>query len=861
MQNTPLLGEYRIHTDCFPDLDAAIDSLRQPDFLALHERARSDRVSRMLCDFIAGHPEPCFLLPAVIQFIERIDREKILSRYTFNSFELWLNQYSGLSFEENGRIRGRIAGKWLERSEYQVLFPIGMGKVYEGSHFVSAHKSPDLDTTVASFWGWLDAFAARVGDGLHVWNIPGGVPPKQIETTLLFKEIFGEAVFTHVAKDRLALHLTGKDLLSQKDMVRTTPGVSIASIDHERKNKAVVVVDEQGFYLGDWRGMDVEAVRQVIILLSSCLRWFENQLHLRLISLLAQENLCIEEADHALVSLFQMQLDACEPVEGFSEKEKQSVRLFVVKVLSLKEGLQCTFERLGDCLAHLAQVPFDGVSSLVERMRSLFDARGKVVEKREAVFLFLKEVVGSLHETIFKMRERLEKLDLALLTKQEVFSHHPTFVTARSDVEEIRSKMGDYAALTVVYPDQDRWIPAGTIHAADVRKPTLGTVSLRDFCNPEEVTIPPYLEVISVIDHHKSQLRTAAPPLAILADVQSCNTLVASCAFTINDRTSLGGQTKEGIEKQIKETDSSRLLQKLLMRKIAASKNSSFYIHPMREMVEYFHFLYAILDDTDLLSKVSAQDVECVAQLLNRLKTLSVGEEIEVISLDDLPRDPSFPKKAAAKILQNREMYSLYRKIYAHKEKALEENLALCAQGKASTIFSDTKEQNGCCRVGQTKIFASNLSFFRRHADAIRSVWLRGAMDVSEKKQEIMLHLHMVSTIVSAEDVYRGKNAEHAHKDEMWIWIPPGEMPIERLKKFLYQFQNSPGLKDNPLDVEFLGDNGEELALVFKESFLDVPQKFSKQGLPLAVLRFKAGSLNSRKAMVSPFLPTYTQTI
>ena len=35
-----------------------------------------------------------------------------------------------------------------------------MGKIYEGTHFVTAHKSPDLDTTIASFWGWLDAFAA-----------------------------------------------------------------------------------------------------------------------------------------------------------------------------------------------------------------------------------------------------------------------------------------------------------------------------------------------------------------------------------------------------------------------------------------------------------------------------------------------------------------------------------------------------------------------------------------------------------------------------------------------------------------------------------------------------------------------------
>ncbi len=856
MQKASLVGDYRIETESFPDIESVFHRFQQPEFLALHDRGRSDRVNRALCDAISLQKEPCFLLPAVLRFVERVDREKILEHYTLTSFELWLNQYSNLSFEENAHIRGRIAGKWIERSDYQGLFPIGMGKVYEGSHFVSAHKSPDLDTTVASFWGWLDAFAARVGDGLHLWNLPGGEAPPQIEIDILFRDIFGASVFTHVAKNRLALSLTGKDLLSQKGVLRVTPSASIASIDHDRENKAVMVVDEQGFYLGDWRGMDVEGVRQVVILLSSSLRWFENNIHLQWISLLAQNDLHRETAEAVLEALFSSQILQSEPVQGFSLKEKKNVQGFIQKVLGLQEGLQCSFEQLGTCLARFGSTSFAGAKLIAKRMHSLFDLDGCVVEKRPAIFEFLKKEVGSLHESIFKIRERLEKLDIALLTKREVFDHHPTFVTVRSDVEEIQSKMGNYSSLTVVYPDKDRWIPVGAIHAADIRKPTLGTVSLRDFCNGEEMTIPSYLEVISVIDHHKSQLRTLSPPLAILADVQSCNTLVAFCAFAINDRTSLGGQTREQIENQMKTATSSHILQRLLTRKIAAASPSPFYIHPVREFVEYLHFLYAILDDTDLLSKVSVRDVECVVQLLNRLKTLMTKEESEVISLDDLPRDKNFPKKAAERILQNQEMYSLYRKIYAHKEKSVEENLALCAKGKPSTIFADTKEQNGCCRVGQTKLFASNFPFFRRHEDAIRRAWLEGGKAVSEKNPDIVFHLHMVSTIVSAEEVHRGKAVDHTHRDELWIWIPSGDFSIERLKKFLSRFQNSSGLKDNPMTVEFLGENGPELSLIFKESFLDIPHIFAPRGLPIAVLHYRAGSLNSRKAMVSPFLPT-----
>jgi hypothetical protein len=253
---------------------------------------------------------------------------------------------------------------------------------------------------------------------------------------------------------------------------------------------------------------------------------------------------------------------------------------------------------------------------------------------------------------------------------------------------------------------------------------------------------------------------------------------------------------------------------------------------------------------------VSAPDVECVVSLLNRLKSLVLQKETEVLSLNDLPRDKNFPKKAAQRILQNDEMYSLYRKIYAHKEEEVGRNIALCTQGKPSTIFADTKEQNVCCRVGQTKLFVHNIAFFNKHADAIRRIWSDKAAAASKEKPEILLHIHMISTIVSAEEVYKGKIESYAHKDEMWIWIPSEDLAIEQLKHFLNHFQKAPGLKENPMEVEFLGENAAELSLVFKESFFDIPQKISKRNLPIAILRYKAASINSRKAMVSPFLPT-----
>ncbi len=817
-----VLGDHQITVRFFDDLDTLIKKLKSSKKLVLRER--SETVNRALLELIQGEAEPCFLLPAVLEFIQRVDEAKILEEYTFSSFEIWLNQHSGLDFDENYRVRGKIAGKRVERGDYQALFPIGMGKVYEGTHFVTAHKSPDLDTTVASFWGWLDAFAARVSDGLHVWNLPDGPPASQIEIEWIFQDLFGPAVFTHLPKTRTILSLTGNDLVTQKGLLRKGLSDSISEIDHDRDHNAVVVVDEEGFFLGDWRAADVEGVRQVIISLSSCLRWFENSLHLNLISSFAKEKLHVDDIESMLKKLLNMKLKACEPALDFSKKQAEHVADFLIKVLHIKKGLEADFDELAEKLCKLGEVPFGGVDGLIAKMNKahLFDKKGKLIDDRPAIFTFLEGAIERLHLGIVKIRSRMEKLDIALKTKYEVFGHRPNSATVRSEVEEIKSKMGNYTYLTLSHPENGRLYPVGVIQASDLRKGTLGTVSLRDFCNRDEMGIPPYLDVISVIDHHKTVLNTFAPPMAILSDAQSSNTLVAQRAFEIND----------------------------------SNRKKPHYIHPQREFIEYLHFLYAIIDDTDLLSKVSPIDVQCVASLLNRMKTLHLGKKTEIIDLSDLPRDRNFPKKAAERILRNEDMYSLYSKVYQYREIEVEKNLSLCAKGEASNLFADTKEQNGCCRVGQTKMFAGNVPYFEKHANEIRRVWLQRAIKVHKEKSEIDLHIHMTSTIVSAEEVYRGTVGKYPHKDELWIWIPDEEMAIERLKQFLSSFQGSPAFKNNPLEVEFLGANSDELALIFKESFFDIPQKVLKKELPIAVLKFKAGSLNSRKAMVSPFLPT-----
>jgi hypothetical protein len=736
-----------------------------------------------------------------------------------------------------------------------------MGKMYPGSHFVTAHASPDLDTTVASFWGWMDAFSARVSKGIHVWNVPGGKGPAQAETDLLFFSIFGPSVFEVLSKHRTALSISGIDLVTQQGVAEKRLEDSILDIDPDSSSNAIVLVDKNGGYLGEWRSTDVDRVRSVVNLLNQCLRWYENYLHVQLIALFAEEKLSKDQLQAFFKTMQEMTFDECLPAKEFSSAQRKAADSYLMKVLHVSKGMKSSFSDFAKALAKRHLFEFEEFSKLSMKTEQIFDKTGRVTLDRATLFQYLTQVISSLEKAVYAIREYVDRLEVALEIKSEVFGLSPHHVNYRADLEEIRSKIDNQPYLTVTESGKEGDLfSLGVIHATDLFKTSLGTVTLRDFSNREETKIPPYLDVISILDHHKSQMVTASPSVSRISDAQSANVLVAQISFAISDPFSSGGMNQEEIASQIKEVQKNlespsnkRILQRLLKRELA--QKTPYFVSPEREIIEYLQCLYAILDDTDLLSKVSDMDVKCVAEILNRLKSLISKKEVEIIHLDNLAHDETFARKAADRILQNEDMYSLYSKVYAAKEEAVEKNLILASQVKKSNLFADTKEQNGCCRVGQTKLFSRNFSTFTGYEKAIREKWLTLAQKVHEEHPEIDFHLHMISTIPGAEELYAGKSEEFSHQDELWLWIPQTEVATEHLKNFLSAF--SPSVTNNPMEVEFLGSNAAELVQIFKESFHAIPAKNSSQeGMSIAVLRYKAGSLNSRKSMISPYLPT-----
>lgn len=864
-----LLGEFRFESKKFEGLESIFSRFEDENFQTYNFQEKNDLVNSTLLGLIQNEERNTFLLGSVVDYITQVVDRGILENYSFSSFEIWLNQYSGLSKENNYKIRGKIAGKYLPRDVYQIYFPIGMGKTHFGTHFVTAHNSPDLDTTVASFWGWVDAFAARVGNGTHIWNVPGGPPSGQVEIGILFDDLFGKNSVNCLAKTRLSLTLNSLDLMTQSGMNKKYSNQLALSFDHERQKNAIILIDEEGYYLGDWRNIDVEGVRQVVTDLNKCFLWFETDLHIKLISCFAEKNVKIEQISSVIQNILSLKIIDSDPAKEFTFKQQKYVHDYLVKVLSVESGMDSTFENLLLSMEKLEIYHFSRIINWLDEVvtSALFNTKGELIENRASIFTELENFVKMLSEALSKVRTYVDRLEVAFKIKTDVFGFIPQFLTHRTDIEEIRSKMDGYSYLTVNHTDNNgRNLPIGIVYSTDLQKHTLGTVSLRDFSNREEMKIPSYLEIISVIDHHKSSLITNTPLAAVICDAQSSNSLVAQMAFSINDQYGLSGMEEKDIEFQLEESVSLlssiqglRTLQRLLQKKKILKSHEDYFVSPEREFAEYLHFVYAILDDTDLLTKVTRLDVECTASLLNRLKSILMKKEVEIVSFDDLKEDLNFTKTAAKRLLQNEDFYSLYSKVYVYKEYGVDENLALCVKGEPSSIFSDCKTLNLCNQVGQTKIFARNYPLFSKLAPELRKIWYQNSLIAYGNNSELLLHLHMISTVASADQLFKGEIIPYEHQDELWIWIPELELAVERLKLFLNAFKSLPSILTLEMNVEFIGDNAKEFSQIFKESFISIPHHFAtdseEKSLPIAILRYKAGSMNSRKAMIAPYLP------
>lgn len=824
------LGEYRFKIESFPQLEQRLAPLRGSEWSNLPHRKRFKRVNKLLLDLIQEAPCPCFLLPAVIDYIEQINTLKVLNEpYTFALFELFLNQYSQISNQESLLIRGKIVGRFIPRNEYQAIFPVGGDTYYPGTHFVAAHLSPDIDTTVASFIGWLDAFGCKVADGLHHWGLPA--IPQEGHLVQFLTGVFGSPFFHTLRRPTASLTLTAQDLVTQKDFVKIQAKTTLSSIDRTSHDKALILVDEDGHFVGEWRSHDAEVVRQITLLLSSTLRWFENSFIGKIVKTLAKEALTLQEVKQTLEDVLSQQLLHATPIQEASDKQKKLLGDCLRKVIGVKSGMNASFSELLKQFDATLQTSFDlFIHSFTHLLNeTLVDTSGFLTNSRAEVLSRFETLLTQLETAVQKAFHGLDRLDVMLQIRERVLGQPPLFVTLQSDVEELRNKISSNDYMPVVVPEEGgKWFPVGIIRSYDLKRRQLGTASLRDFSNLDEVKLASYIDVISVIDHHKTTLQTVAAATFTVADTQSSNTLVAEINLALNNEYRTASKT-------------------------------NYFVHPTREIMEYFAEVIAILDDTDLLSKVSKRDVLCMQQLLNKLKQLVGATQYPIIDFNDLPPGPSFAVQAAKRLLQHPDLYSIYKKIYEFREEEVARNIFLAAQGKPSSLFADTKEQNNCCRIGQTKLFSKNISLFQAHRDLLLDKWRQASQAAYKQNPHLDFYMQMISTITGGEEVYSGA-INWTHKDELWIWSPLSMTAREHLIQFLSGFQSSSIGQTALFDVFLYGSQAAELFSIFERNFpkarLEIKETTAdNQNDSYCILQFKAGLLNSRKAHISPYLP------
>lgn len=855
------LGSIKFAPQDFPE--EVYHQLDTHQFRKLSVFEKHEAASRALFEAIQQDREDAFVLPKVVAFISRM--REVITTYHITSFEFWLNHFSGLSDEEQQKIRGKIVGKFVPRSAYQKIFPIGMGVKHTGPHFSFAHYSPDLDTTVASFQCYMAAFGCRIAGSRHHWIVPGGPPKGSIELDFIFRDALGQDVFKALSRSEKKVQISSLDLLTQKNIEKKSLKDFYYNVDHSRSKKAVILIEDNGRYIGDWRHMDVDPVRSIIGRFWQMMVEHKNMFHIGLISLFAKEQLRKEDLQAFAQATLSKQFADCACTSEFTGEHRRKIDHFLKEVVGVSEGFGCTYDHLLSALSdrfHLTTIQ-EEIVNLAKR--PFFDEKGVVIDHRGKIFSELEKVITAQKEGQNYLLRHFDMLGVANQVKRRILGLEPNYLSHTADLDQILKQMGDYSHLTVNYKEGDYLYPLGVIHASDLHKQSLATASWNDFSNPDETDSRPEIEVISYIDHHKSSIKTSKPAMGIVMDAQSCNSIYANLLMEMNDQYSSGGMTLEQIESQITASQKNlnhpvqvRILGRLLRRKDALLQNqhTSYYIAYEREILEYLQTLYAILDDTDLLTKVTEYDVDVVAQLLNRLKSLMLRQEVEIVHFDDLSRaDPDFVKYAAKKILQTYDLYSLYSITYKAREEAVEEVLADTARGVDTHFFQDTKLLGEYACIGQFKYFSQNAPTFQKKSNDLRKIWANRCRAQHKDNPDLLFFLFMCSTISSAEELYANKIEDPKHLDEIWFWVPEkSESSLVLIKNFLSGFVNSPALEKEPLEIHFYG-KCEILEKACEDAINRPFEKMHYKGEGCTfVMRVPQKRIVSRKSQVAPYL-------
>lgn len=813
-----------------------------------------DAVSHHLSQAIENYPEERFLLPPVVHYIETV--RKSLPSYQLSSFEFWLNNFSEYPLEKRLSIRAKIVGKYVPRASYQEFFPIGDGKKVQGPHYTCAHYSPDLDTTVASFQTFLNAFGAEIAEARHHWFLPGGPPKSLYEIDELFYKPFGESVFTILGDLGPKIVISSLDLLTQKCISRQLPSDLWYAPNRDRFEKAVVIVDKEGNYQGDWRSIDIEPVRGIIRRFDDLLREMEMFAIHKIVCVVASKDFTKDMLQKAIDEILMKKMQDFPTAHVYTEQQVFYLQAFIRNILQIEAGYGLCFADFIEKAS--SQFGYQSVKDSLDKIQK------DPADVGQTLFADLDTLITNMKQARAAFSKYVDSLEVAILIKKNILHLQTNYVHYLSDFDRVKADMKEYAHLSVVYKEEDRLYLLGVIHREDIQKPKVGSYSWIDFSNPKETSFREELDLVSVVDHHKSSIHSSKPSMGRISDAQSSNCILAEMTFAINDQYSTGAMSTEFIQAEIeqrkdqcKTAQDIRILQRLLQRKKAAQFKGPYYISAEREIFEYLQFLFAILDDTDCLTKMTEYDLHIVAELLNRIKSLKEKKEMEVVHFDDLnPQDPEFRQKAVQKLLCTQDLYSLYSLVYRVKEKTIEDMISDTANNIDTPFFQDTKLIADYALVGQFKLFAKNHVHLRKKETDIRQVWFKKSCAQAEQNTNIFLFLFFFTSLASAEDLFTQAPPPQGIYDEIWLSVPPGvneKKGAVYVRKFLESFLRQETQIAKEVTITSFGEKDNVLEKELK-STLKHEILHKKASTSMIVVKVPPRSVQSRKSQIAPLL-------
>jgi hypothetical protein len=865
-----LIGDIEFGSKSFRDIETVISKFSTPQFQESTSIERNSAVNRTLLELIESEPRHSFLLREVIDYAQRVTDQHVLDgNYNLTAFERWLNQHAELSNEEQRVIRGKIIGKYVPRDEYQIFFPIGHDKYYPHSHYVTAHNPPDLDSTTGSFIGWMDAFGCKVGNTLTVWNVPQGEPSPLISH--YFNLIFTPKVFTRIAKNKVVISPVAMDIVNQERLHRVACSSDIRDFQHNRNTTHIIVVDDDGFFLGDWRISDVDSVGRIQRLLNMSIHSYEKLIISSYTELMSHDSITKEDCELFLNSVFNCKIGNPKlRFQRYNITDQESLDKYLRIVLKLENGSDTSFIeffRYMDKISKSIYGQFIDTIKLMLAPENFCPDTGKLTLSRAHIFNLFHQSYSKLTESIQLGRDYYDRMDVALAVKKDILGHTLNYVSTKAEPTEILQKLRGYQHITVCFPDKKgRLIPVGVIHRNDLHKDSLGTVTLRDFCNNDEIKLAKDVRVISAIDHHRSEMNSRECMTITIADVQSVNVLLAEKAFIINDLYSNCNQSLHSIDEQIKSIQSNdkhleptelRQLARLMQKKQAIYRSGSkYFIHPEREIIEYTLMLNAIVDDTDLFNKCGWRDLKAIADVVNRMKSIICGREMEILSLEPYNKNSkSDLRKAINDFLNNEDIVSFYKNIFEHRRLMIDEWMKNPSQH--GYCFEDRKIQNEFCAVSQLKLFPENKKSFIKHRSELLDDWIASNQLVKRKTSVVDFFLQMNSTIqINSTD----SDDTTETYDELWFNIDDqSEQGASRLRQFFDALVQSDKYPDFIIQARVEGpDNATNklLSAIVENNLKISPVSIKTENAePIICLRIKTSSMNSRKADITPYLP------